>query len=207
MDTLSIAGTKLEYFHICAFFNSRDEEYDVLCPFFQEGLQQGEKNLHIISPDFAEEHRARLTSGGIDAHACEACGQLEIVSYTNAYLNAEGRFDKDAMLAAVDHITGTGRDAGYSRLRIMGNMEWALSDTPGTEQLIEYEAEVNDVLSRNRQPAVCVYDMAKLSGSMMMDLLRTHPLVLIGGLVQENPFYTPPAEMLRELREKNVSLQ
>ena len=40
--------------------------------------------------------------------------------------------------------------------------------------------------------------------SMMMDLLRTHPLTLIGGVVQENPFFTPPAEMLKELRARKV---
>jgi hypothetical protein len=84
----------------------------------------------------------------------------------------------------------------------MGNMDWVHNDVPGAADLLEYEAEVNDVLERNRHPAVCVYDIAKLSGSMMMDILRTHPMTLIGGVVQENPFYTPPAEMLRELRER-----
>ncbi len=99
-------------------------------------------------------------------------------------------------------MTGEGRDAGYKRLRIMGNMDWVFTDLPGSDKLIEYEAEVNEVLSRNRQPAVCVYDISKLSGGMMMDLLRTHPLTLIGGIVQENPFYTEPARMLEELRAK-----
>lgn len=60
--------------------------------------------------------------------------------------------------------------------------------------------EVNEVLSRNRQPAVCVYDIEKLTGAMMMDLLRTHPLTLIGGGVQDNPFYIHPAAALEELR-------
>jgi hypothetical protein len=86
----------------------------------------------------------------------------------------------------------------------MGNMNWVFDDVPGRESLIEYEAEVNEVLQRNRQPAVCVYDMDKLSGSMVMDLLRTHPLTLIGGVVQENPFFTPPAEMLKELKARKA---
>lgn len=33
-----------------------------------------------------------------------------------------------------------------------------------------------------------------------MDIMRTHPMVIIGGILQENPFFVPPAEMLRELR-------
>ncbi|HZY17846.1 MAG TPA: MEDS domain-containing protein [Ramlibacter sp.] len=201
---LSLAGTEIEYFHVCAFFNSKEEEYDVLVPFFKEAVEQGEKNMHIVDAAFAAEHKARLVAGGVDAHQCEACGQLEVVSWHEAYLDENGVFDKDRMLATVDHLTGTGRDAGYKRLRIMGNMDWAFKDLPGADKLIEYEAEVNDVLARNRQPAVCVYDIAKLSGSMMMDLLRTHPLTLVGGVVQENPFYTPPAKMLEELRARDA---
>lgn len=202
MNKLSLAGTPLDAFHVCAFFNSREQEYDVLNPYFKEAVEQGEKNLHIVDPGLLDDHRARLTASGIDAGACEACGQLQVLPWHEAYFDDSGKFDKDRMLATVDHLTGTGREAGYSRLRIMGNMNWVFGDTPGSSDVIEYEAEVNEVLARNRQPAVCVYDMAKLSGAMMMDLLRTHPLTLIGGVVQENPFFTPPSEMIEELRQR-----
>ena len=60
MNNLSLAGTALEYFHICAFFNSKEEEYEVLGPFFQEAVDQGEKNMHIVDPAYADEHKARL---------------------------------------------------------------------------------------------------------------------------------------------------
>jgi hypothetical protein len=32
--------------------------------------------------------------------------------------------------------------------------------------------------------------------------LRTHPVVIIGGLMQENPFYVEPGQLLLELREQ-----
>lgn len=35
-----------------------------------------------------------------------------------------------------------------------------------------------------------------------MDILRTHPMVIIGGILQENPFSVPPDEFLCELRER-----
>ncbi|HZW13347.1 MAG TPA: MEDS domain-containing protein [Noviherbaspirillum sp.] len=202
MNKLSIAGRPLQYFHICAFFNSRDEEYEVLTPFFKEAVDQNEKNLHIVGPAMLDDHRKRLSQAGIDVPHCEACGQLEVVKWQDAYLNEDGAFEKEKMLVTVEHLTGAGRDKGFNRLRIMGNMDWVFAGIPGASDILEYEAEVNEVLSRNQQPAVCVYDIAKLSGSMMMDLLRTHPLVLIGGVVQENPFYTPPAEMLEELKRR-----
>jgi hypothetical protein len=35
-----------------------------------------------------------------------------------------------------------------------------------------------------------------------MDILRTHPMVIIGGVLQSNPFWVPPEEFLRELRSR-----
>ena len=37
---------------------------------------------------------------------------------------------------------------------------------------------------------------------LVMDVLRTHPAVIIGGILQHNPFFVPPDEFLRELRER-----
>lgn len=204
MNELSLAGTPIEHFHVCAFFDSREEEYDVLIPFFKEALDQGEKTIHILNPANIDDHRQRLIQGGIDAHSCEACGQLELHTWRGAYLDDSGAFDKNRMLATLNATCEAATEAGYSRVRIMGNMDWAFDDRPGAQDILAYEAEVNDVLSKNRQPAICVYDTAKLSGSMMMDLLRTHPLTLINGVVQENPFYTPAAEMLQELRNREA---
>ena len=207
MIELSLAGTPIEHFHICALFDSREQEYEVLLPFFKETLEQGEKSIHILNPASIAEHRHRMTEAGIDAAGCEACGQLELQSWQGVYLDEGGTFDKDRMLATLKAVCEQASEAGYPRVRIMGNMDWAFSDTAVDKGLLAYEAEVNEVLSQNRQPAVCVYDIAKLSGSMMMDLLRTHPLTLINGIVQENPFYTPASEMLEELRNREAKTQ
>ena len=32
-----------------------------------------------------------------------------------------------------------------------------------------------------------------------MDILRTHPMVIVGDVMQENPFYAPPDVLLPEL--------
>lgn len=206
MNQLSLAGTPIEHFHICALFDSREQEYEVLIPFIKETLEQGEKSIHILNPSSVEDHRHRLIEAGIDSEACEACGQLELQSWQGVYLDEDGTFDKDRMLATLNAVCKEASEAGYPRVRIMGNMDWAFKGAAVEKGLLAYEAEVNEVLSQNRQPAICIYDVAKLSGSMMMDLLRTHPLTLINGIVQENPFYTPASEMLEELRNREVQI-
>jgi hypothetical protein len=37
---------------------------------------------------------------------------------------------------------------------------------------------------------------------VVIDIMRTHPMVIVGGILQENPFYVPPDEMLKELKER-----
>jgi len=44
--------------------------------------------------------------------------------------------------------------------------------------------------------------VAQFGANVVMDILRTHPMVIIGGILQENPFFVPPDEFLRELRER-----
>jgi hypothetical protein len=35
-----------------------------------------------------------------------------------------------------------------------------------------------------------------------MDILRTHPVVIIGGVLQENPFFVPPDQFLLEIKDR-----
>jgi hypothetical protein len=34
--------------------------------------------------------------------------------------------------------------------------------------------------------------------------MRTHPMIIIGGVLQENAFFVPPDEFLRELRQRQT---
>jgi hypothetical protein len=138
---------------------------------------------------------------GIDVAGCEASGQLEVVTPAETYL-AGGTFDPDKMLVAVEGVIASAIEHGFPRTRSMGNMDWALDGAPGSERLIEYESRVNEVLSRTLQLAICVYDTARLSGAMMLDILRSHPCTLVNGVIHENPFFTPPEVFLRELQSR-----
>ena len=81
-------------------------------------------------------------------------------------------------------------------------MEWGLADFPGLDDFIEFETRVNYVVPKYENAAICAYDLSKFNASVVMDALRTHPLVIIGGLLQENPFFVPPDELLAEIRER-----
>jgi MEDS: MEthanogen/methylotroph, DcmR Sensory domain len=207
MREFSIGRSKVSrYLHVCGFFNSREEQFEVLLPFCSEAITKREKLVNIVNPRLRDDHLRRLGSAGIDVEGCAAGGQLEVLGWDTVYLEG-GHFDQHKMLTAIEDVFAAGRAAGYTAMRLTGEMGWALEGRAGSEQLVEYEARVNAVLTRNEQPGVCIYDTAELSGSMMMDILRAHPLTLVGGIIHENPFYLEPELLLRELAARRATRQ
>jgi MEDS: MEthanogen/methylotroph, DcmR Sensory domain len=187
--------------HICAFFDGMDEHYRVLGSFISEGFERAERAVHIIDPEQREDHLQRLSRAGIDVNGAIGHGQLEVRPWQEAYVR-DDRFDQDAMLGLIEEVLGTGGATGYRRTRLVAHMEWALLDKPGVDNLIEYEARLNYVLPKYDSPVICSYDLTKFGASTVMFAMRTHPVVIIGGLLQENPFYVDPDQLLAELREQ-----
>ena len=187
--------------HICALFHSRDEEHRVLRSFITEGLDREEKAVHIVDPEQRYDHIERLREAGIDVERAMERGQLEVRPWQDAYLRGD-HFDQDAMLALIEELLGAAGAAGYRPTRLLAHMEWALLDKPGVNDLLEYETRLNYVLPKYEDPVICSYDLSRFGAGVAVDILRTHPVVIVGGVLQENPFFIPPDQFLLELRER-----
>ena len=199
---VNLAGSDLSQSrHICAFFNSAEEHYRVLLPFIKEGIDRGEKAFHIVDPALQANHRDRLRDAAIPVDDAERSGQLEVRLWEEAYLRG-GHFDQDSMLALIEQVLRNGKSQGFPLTRLVANMEWALEDRPGVHDIVEYESRLNNILPKYDDPVVCVYDLAKFDAETVMDILRTHPVALVGSTLRENPFYVAPAEFLQELQTK-----
>jgi hypothetical protein len=187
--------------HICAFFNSIDEQHRVLRSFIKDGFERREKAFHLVDPEEREEHLSWLAEAGVNVAQAMGTGQLEVWSWQDGPLHGT-RFDQDTWLASFEQVLQSGPAAGYAQTRFLAHMEWALADLPGTEDLIEFETRVNYVVPKYDNAVICTYDLKKFGASVVMDALRTHPVVIIGGLLQENPFFVSPDQLLLELRER-----
>lgn len=194
MTTLANASFS-NHFHACAFVVGPAEERAVIDPFLLEGMKQGQKAVYIVDPEERRAHEARLSAGATSSDL------LEVTTWNEAHLKG-GSFDQDRMMAALEDMISEHAASGRPPMRLVGQMGWVFSEPPGIERLVAYEASVNEVLNRGKTPTVCVYDVRRLNGSIMMDLLRAHPLTVINGVLHENPFYTPADEMLRQLQDR-----
>lgn len=202
---LRLAGRDLKHHrHVCAFFHSAEERDRVLMPFFAEGLARGEKVFHVVDSRLRDQHLAACSAHGLEVETALQRGQLEVRVWEDAYLK-DGYFDGERMIRTLSEVVEGARDE-YGLTRLMGNMEWALEALPGVHDIVEYETKLNYVLPRYPDPVICVYDLNRHSGSVVMDILRTHPMVIIGGVLQENPLYVPPEQLLAELKQRGPTI-
>src|SRR5258707_7837223 len=196
-------GTRGRERHIGAFVNGIDEEHRVLRSFMKEGMTRGDKAFHIVDPELRDQHLKRLAELGINVEQALEAGQLEVRPWQEAYLLGD-HFDQDAMLALIEEVLQASASSGYPLTRLLGHMEWALLDKPGVDNLVEYETRLNYVLPKYDDPVICTYDLSKFPSSVTMDIMRTHPVVIIGGGLQENPFFVSPDNFLLEFRERRA---
>jgi hypothetical protein len=138
--------------HVCAFFDSRDDEYRVLLPFIKQGFERGEKAYHIVDPVLRDDHRRRLEQVGIDVAIAERDGQLEVRVWEEAYLK-DGHFDQNRMLALIQEVLEVDKPK-FPLTRLLAHMEWSLEDRPGVDDLVEYETRLNYLLPRYRDPVI-----------------------------------------------------
>ena len=143
-----LAGSPLDRSrHVCAFFHTRHEEYQVLLPYIREGFEYGDRGFHIVDADHRPEHLRWLTGSGIDVATAESTGQLAVLPWEEAYLRG-GHFDQNAMLRLIEDVLLDGKARGFRLTRLLANMEWALQDRPGVEDIVEYETRLNYILPK-----------------------------------------------------------
>lgn len=200
---VTVCGKTLPYAtHICAFFDSERQEYDCLVPYFAEGLEQGEQVVTIRDADAMAEHKRKLSDRmPVSLDQPTRDGQFKVLASEETYLR-EGFFGHERMGLMLEEVLKAAEASPYKRVRTCGDMTWALREMPGTDELMEYESRVNVFTREHDCTLMCVYDVNKFSGRAVMDVLATHPMVVMGDRIYENPYYVQPEEYLRTLLRK-----
>jgi hypothetical protein len=106
-------------------------------------------------------------------------------------------FSTQEMLDFWDDSVGAAlNEEGFQFVRSAGETTWTLKELPGLDEFLTYEAELNRFLPRYPQVIMCFYDLDHFGGEVLVDILKTHPKVLMGGTVLENLYYLEPDDFL-----------
>lgn len=168
--------------HVCAIYDTPDEQRAVAIAFIGDGLRKQERCLYVAeSAADVEKFRGLLQDVGIDAHNAETSGALILMTSDDAHL-VDGCFDSERMLRMLNDTVEKALNDGFTGLRTCGDMSWLLRDAPGTQHVVEYEAVLNQFFRNVRALGMCQYDRARLPAHFVDHAgLASHSTVVMAG--------------------------
>jgi PAS domain S-box-containing protein len=132
---------------------------------------------------------------GIDVDRAIASNALVLATKEQAYLE-HGSFHPDWMFTFWKEATQLAMSEGFSAVRATGETEWVLRGGRGLERWMEYESKLTHTLLESNCSALCQYNRRLFPPELILDVIRTHPVVVYGSTVCRNLYYVPPDEFL-----------
>ena len=188
--------------HVCAFYRGDGDRDRLLSGYFGAGLSTGDKCICVVDSASTRKRLEALprACGGPGPFG----GQLDVHLPDSTYL-AGGEFTTSHMLTFWTEHMSKAEMEGYSFCRLAGEMTWALRDAPGVEYLAGYESALNRITGSRPVIVLCLYDLDRFSGETVVNIVKTHPRVLVQGILVENPYYVGPDEFLRTFSPERVA--
>ncbi|MDB5340711.1 MAG: hypothetical protein JWN70_6330 [Planctomycetaceae bacterium] len=190
--------TKLKHGdHICSIYENAAEQLAVIVPFIIEGINQGARCLYIADERTIEEVAQSLSAAGVNIEHERRRGALRLQTSQEIFLRT-GEFVPQAMSDVVHQAEVEALADGFSGLRLAGEMTWALEADPDCDRLIEFEALFDHLLTNSKSVVLCQYNHSRFDAPCIHDVVRTHPLVILGDQICPNPYYELPEMVLRQ---------
>lgn len=177
--------------HVCAIHDDPDGVLRTLGLMFRAGLDRGERCAYVAPEEAADKVRRIMEDTGVDVVGAESGGDLLFLTDRDAILKDGNEFDPDHTLETVRGLFAETLQGGYAGLRFSADIPWLTRNVPGRERVMEFEAKADEVINVPGVPllALCQYRLSEVTPEDVMEILKRHPLTLIGGRVHLNEGY------------------
>ena len=182
--------------HICGIYAGERQRDEIVLPFLESGLRAGDKCMCIVDSAEPAELVAKLDPA-LHPRQRSDTNQLVVMRSSHVFRRS-GRFSANETIGLWKAALS---DAMYDRRfeMVRAVNTWSQHDiVVDPEEHLLLEAEMNRVMPLYRQVMLCLYDLEQFGGTLIFDLLRTHSLLLLGGVFLENPYRMTPEEVMAE---------
>ncbi len=189
--------------HICQLYSKVTEIPGVTARLLRVGLSLSEKCFFAAAPAQIKEIRDELRKLQIDVDALVESGQLVLQEEREPLLANGKRFDPYFLLSQHQTFIAQALREGWQAVRISIDMTWLAKDIATPEQILKYEAASDAVFTFQNAPIIALmhYDHSKLVPSLVVEMLKLHPISVVGKYIKRNPFYLNSEQyMLKILR-------
>ncbi len=184
--------------HVCQLYNQRDELTHTAASLIKDGLRGADKCFFAGPAERVVDMRKALsivqyTAQHTVSHDVERAlsnGQLQLVDDREELLQ-NGRFDPYHLLSTHLAMVAKAQNEGWEKVRAVIDMGWLIQDVATPDQILKYEAASDAVFTFQSRPIVALlqYNYAELPGELVVELLKLHPIAVVGRFIKRNPYY------------------
>ena len=189
--------------HICQLYSKVTETPGVTAHLMRVGLSASEKCMFAAAPAQIKEFCDALTKLQVNVDQMVESGQLILHEEREPFLANGKRFDPYFLLSSHQTFIAQALREGWLAVRISIDMTWLTKDIATPEQILKYEAASDAVFTFQNAPIIALmhYDHSKLLPSLVVELLKLHPIAVVGKYIKRNPYYLNSEQyMLKILR-------
>ena len=176
--------------HICAIFDDHVQQMALMGSYIAAGLRSAQRCVWVAPQPSSAALRKALTALGADLPTLEASGQLVVISEVEFYLQG-GLFEPNRTMQLLSTLLHDGQRAGYPTMRIASDVSWLREERLSADLWESFEGQLTQQVSALPVVMVCQYDRRQVSGDIIVAAFRTHPIVILGDTIRQNPFYLP----------------
>jgi hypothetical protein len=176
--------------HICQFYNQPAEAIGVSISLLKNGLGDNGKCLWAGPAAVGEEVRVALLKAGPKMRRALDSDQMVFTTEKECFL-VNGRFDPYHLVSAHQTFIAQAVKEGWDSVRTVIDMTWLTRGIATSKDILKYEAACDAVFTFQNAPIIGVfqYDYSKLSGAVVVELLKLHPIAIVGNFIKRNPYY------------------
>jgi len=163
--------------HFCSFYETKEDLFDILIPYFMTGLENNEFCLWIMCPLCSKEETKealRRVIPNVDQRL--AAGDIEIVSYTEWFFKG-GTFDSQRVIDGFLGKLSQALAGGYAGMRVSGDDGWLTKEN--WRDFCEFEEKLDSLMVGQRMITLCTYPLAMILAVELFDVARTHQFAVI----------------------------
>jgi hypothetical protein len=158
--------------HLCLFYETEQDLYDILVPYFKTGLENKEFCLWVIpEPVTVHEARNELRKRIPDIDGYLAEGSLELIRQEDWFLDG-GQLDLHRIIGRVQEKLTQGLARGYRGMRLNGTTAWL--QRQAWKDFQTFEAALDEAIAGQPLIVLCTFPLGQAGATDMLDAARTH---------------------------------
>lgn len=167
--------------HVCWVFDSPREQAVRIARWFQEGLEAGERVVHIERGDGAAALGC-LDEWSVDWRDAVRWGQLSVHAPEELHL-FDGVYDLERSLVLTVSLVEKSLAEGYSNVRMSTDAAAILGVLPGLDAFLAYEARIEEICLAYPVARLCSFGRDTF-GAVLGGLIGVHPRGVGDGLFE-----------------------